>query len=298
MTKDAKPVREPISKKTRFEVFKRDKFTCQYCGAKAPEVVLNCDHINPVANGGDSGIMNLVTACVGCNSGKGARTLDDRSTLERQRAQVEELQSRREQLEMMLQWRDAEQATALDVVEEICERLRQRGGFGPNENGKQDIRRWLKRFTVAELLAAMDESFDSYMKFNGDEPVEEAWEAAFKKMPAIAGLRRQAVEKPYVVKLAYIQAILRRRFNDPRGNYFPALEEMVTDQSAPTDTLETLAKASLDWDDFCTKVNDWWLENERRKGPLEPFREPPREPTIRAPIDAYDDGYDNDGYDD
>ena len=29
--------REPISKKLRFEVFKRDSFTCQYCGSKAPD---------------------------------------------------------------------------------------------------------------------------------------------------------------------------------------------------------------------------------------------------------------------
>lgn len=31
--------RQPVGPKLRFEVFKRDKFTCMYCGAKAPEVV-------------------------------------------------------------------------------------------------------------------------------------------------------------------------------------------------------------------------------------------------------------------
>lgn len=41
--------REPVGKKLRFEVFKRDKFTCQYCGAKAPDVVLHVDHIQAVA---------------------------------------------------------------------------------------------------------------------------------------------------------------------------------------------------------------------------------------------------------
>ena len=38
--------RKPIGKKMRFEVFKRDKFTCQYCGRKAPDVILEVDHIN------------------------------------------------------------------------------------------------------------------------------------------------------------------------------------------------------------------------------------------------------------
>lgn len=44
--------RTSIKKKIRFEVFKRDKFTCQYCGRKAPDIVLEVDHIHPVAEGG------------------------------------------------------------------------------------------------------------------------------------------------------------------------------------------------------------------------------------------------------
>lgn len=46
--------RKAISKKTRFDVFKRDGFTCQYCGAHPPEVVLHIDHIIAVAEGGTS----------------------------------------------------------------------------------------------------------------------------------------------------------------------------------------------------------------------------------------------------
>lgn len=45
--------RIPISKKLRFEVFKRDCFTCQYCGEKAPNVKLEVDHIKPVSNYGN-----------------------------------------------------------------------------------------------------------------------------------------------------------------------------------------------------------------------------------------------------
>jgi 5-methylcytosine-specific restriction endonuclease McrA len=36
-----------ISKKLRFEVFKRDNFTCQYCGRETPEVILEADHVIP-----------------------------------------------------------------------------------------------------------------------------------------------------------------------------------------------------------------------------------------------------------
>jgi hypothetical protein len=67
--------RQPVSLKLRFDVFKRDGFICQYCGAHPPAVVLECDHITPVALGGGSEIENLVTACFECNRGKGAGSL-------------------------------------------------------------------------------------------------------------------------------------------------------------------------------------------------------------------------------
>jgi hypothetical protein len=62
--------RQPISKRTRFEVFKRDDFACQYCGATPPKVVLEVDHIDPVCEGGSSDADNLITACFSCNRGK------------------------------------------------------------------------------------------------------------------------------------------------------------------------------------------------------------------------------------
>lgn len=64
-----------ISKKTRFEVFKRDGFCCQYCGAVPPAVLLEVDHIDPVCNGGTNDIDNLVTACFNCNRGKAGNLL-------------------------------------------------------------------------------------------------------------------------------------------------------------------------------------------------------------------------------
>lgn len=67
--------RKALSKKTRFEVFKRDGFTCQYCGNHPPSVTLHVDHIVAVANGGENDQDNLTTSCDACNLGKGARLL-------------------------------------------------------------------------------------------------------------------------------------------------------------------------------------------------------------------------------
>jgi hypothetical protein len=67
--------RKKITKKKRFEVFKRDEFTCQYCGATPPSAILQVDHIHPVKLGGDNHMDNLITSCQQCNLGKSATPL-------------------------------------------------------------------------------------------------------------------------------------------------------------------------------------------------------------------------------
>lgn len=69
--------RKSIGKTKRFEIFKRDLFTCQYCGRTPPNVVLELDHIHPVAKGGSNDNDNLITACMDCNRGKSDNSLED-----------------------------------------------------------------------------------------------------------------------------------------------------------------------------------------------------------------------------
>ena len=65
----------------RFEVFKRDNFTCQYCGRNVKEdgVKLHCDHIIPQSKGGEDNMKNLITSCMECNSGKSDVLLEFRN---------------------------------------------------------------------------------------------------------------------------------------------------------------------------------------------------------------------------
>jgi hypothetical protein len=62
-----------LSLRKRFAIFNRDRFTCRYCGRKAPDVQLEVDHITPVSAGGSDEPANLTTACFDCNRGKSAR---------------------------------------------------------------------------------------------------------------------------------------------------------------------------------------------------------------------------------
>ncbi len=57
-----------LSVRTRFEVFKRDDFTCRYCGKKSPEVILEVDHIVEVRMGGCPDDDNLRTLCAKCHA--------------------------------------------------------------------------------------------------------------------------------------------------------------------------------------------------------------------------------------
>lgn len=58
---------------TRFNVFLRDRFCCQYCGARFPTHDLTFDHVVPRSRGGRTSWENVVTACGHCNLRKGDR---------------------------------------------------------------------------------------------------------------------------------------------------------------------------------------------------------------------------------
>jgi len=57
---------------TRFEIFNRDRYTCQYCSQQARQLTL--DHVIPRYRGGQHTWENVVSACVSCNRHKAGRT--------------------------------------------------------------------------------------------------------------------------------------------------------------------------------------------------------------------------------
>ena len=56
---------------TRFNVFLRDEWHCQYCGCKEKTADLTFDHVIPKSRGGRTSWTNIVTACRTCNTDKG-----------------------------------------------------------------------------------------------------------------------------------------------------------------------------------------------------------------------------------
>lgn len=151
---DQQTKRETISKRVRFEVFKRDGFKCMYCGAHPPDALLECDHIEPVSLGGTNSEDNLVTACQACNRGKSNIRLSDVPTsLADQAALVIERESQIAGYEEVMRSRRMRiEADAQEVLEAFCD------AFGIESipgNDFESIKSFIVRLGLDEVMTSL-----------------------------------------------------------------------------------------------------------------------------------------------
>jgi hypothetical protein len=251
--------RSQISGKIRFEVFKRDGFKCQYCGSAAPDVILHVDHVRPIASDGDNDIGNLITACAECNLGKGPRELSGRSAIEKQRKQLEELNERRLQLEMMIEWRAGLTRLEDQKVDAVASMIEGAAECKVTAKGRDSIRLWLRKYSVEELLLAADEG-KCYLDRDGESFTSESRSKYFEFIPRIAAVKRREQDKPYLKDLYYIRGILRKRL--PYVNEWLSITVMESAVAAgiETDEIRELALSARSWTAFQHEVQ--WLINQ------------------------------------
>lgn len=148
-----------LSKKTRFEVFKRDDFTCQYCGRQAPSVILEIDHIVPLSKGGDlTNRNNLVTSCVDCNRGKRDIPLHVKDRIEARAEEAKDYAERQEQLkeyEKYLKQKERNKQKLLSRLNnywaDLCDKK-----YVLNETGLKSLWRFTQKLSTQEITEAMD----------------------------------------------------------------------------------------------------------------------------------------------
>lgn len=259
--------RKALSKKIRFEVFKRDKFTCQYCGQKAPDVVLQVDHIDPIAGGGGNEIVNLIASCFDCNNGKRDKRLDDNSVVEKQRKQLELLQERREQIELLLEWKKSLATFDDDITEMIVEYIN--GKIKPlslNEYGKKSVLEWLKKFSTDKILDAVDTAANKYLKYQEGQIEKESAELFLSKIGGVIAVKEMP---PIKQKVAYVKGIARNRFSywdDRKGAivinaYVAALETYGWTEEQILQDLEQeiipMTKESNKWSQWKNTIEKW-----------------------------------------
>lgn len=250
--------RQPVKKSVRFEVFKRDNFTCQYCGGKAPDVILHLDHVSPVAGGGTNDIMNLITSCEPCNLGKGAKPLDDDTVLAKQRAQLEELNERREQLEMMLAWREGLSDLDEQSIDAFDDAFHNATRCQLSKVGRSKVKSWLKKFTISELLTGLDASLSTYYKDGDPNPDRNNTLASKAVDMTVRILRAQArdADRPYMRDLYYTRAIVRNRMHCNERVAIDLLEQAYL-AGAHVEELKDWAKRAGNWTNWRSEMEGW-----------------------------------------
>lgn len=133
----------------RFEVFKRDEFTCQYCGVSAPEAILEVDHVHPRAEGGTDDFDNLLTACFQCNRGKGARLLDDAALDGNLHSKTVTMAERELQREAYTHWRKKIQDRENQELDYLADCWRAK--FNGYDWNSAEVREFLRRLDVVTL---------------------------------------------------------------------------------------------------------------------------------------------------
>ena len=189
-----------LSVRSRFEVFKRDGFTCGYCG-KTPDdegVKLEVDHITPRSAGGGDEITNLVTSCWDCNHGKAAKGLDDKAPSLTQ-AMVN-TRERALQLEEYRRWQGALDSVNNDIL----------------------VRVW----------DAWIEAFGGKKTQDPEHPTSYTWEPAWVEFPSDGAILRQldTLELSQVLQAVEIAGAKYRSFDlhhrDASRYFFGVLRNM------------------------------------------------------------------------
>lgn len=264
--------RKNIPNKLRFEVFKRDSFTCQYCGQSAPNVVLEVDHLLPVSKGGDNDILNLITSCWTCNNGKSNILLTDNTMLEKQKAQLDELNEKRLQLEMMIEWRESLNNLDDDIAQKIADYFAGQANCDVNETGLKKIKQWTKKFTYQQILEAVELSVNQYVKKGTNDETNKA----FDMVPRIcAAKKRQTETGEDLSHLYYIRGILRNRVYCNDQVAIQLLKE-ANELCIAESELKEIALTSANWTEWRETMQEligstkdfyeWQAANEKLRG--------------------------------
>ena len=252
--------RNPIKKSVRFEVFKRDFFACQYCGQKAPDVVLEIDHITPVAGGGDNDILNLVTACRGCNAGKSDRKLSESAVVDKRRSQLESLEERRQQLEMLYDWHRSLidlNDQAVDLAESLWFESLGEVGSRLTDSGRDEIRKLIKRHSFDKVCEAIRRASEAALRSPYiDESRDAVTNEWFWKISRVLTVGKLEESQPGTSRLLYVRGILRNRVPYLNETTCIALLKNAHAHGVLVDWMETVAKQVTSWSQFRDLVDD------------------------------------------
>ena len=125
--------------------------------------------------------MNLITSCFGCNNGKRAILLDDNHVVTKQKQSLNELQERKNQIEMIAEWRkDLLNVNDLKT-NKLCDYILSGWNYEIDISQKRKLRIIANKFDLNLVYDAIERAFDHY----SDRNYYDGNEVAFSKIGGI-----------------------------------------------------------------------------------------------------------------
>lgn len=253
--------RPSILRSLRFEVFKRDSFTCQHCGRRAPDVVLYCEYVKPLAQGGEHAFANLTTACVDCNLGKRPGELSVQSVLSTRLMQLTTVQEREEQTEMMIEW---QKELSNRDENRLDQQWIESTGYRLAEAGKAKIRNLVKKYGVELVDEAMRTAAGQYLERNESGGVtEESMGKCFDSIGAIASVEYAEKREPGSRRMFSIRDGLRKRLSHCPHSHALNLIRDAARSGASLDFISKIADEAPTWSHFRNAMENLISEKER-----------------------------------
>lgn len=222
-------------------------------------MVLHLDHIQPVSKGGNNTVLNYITACQECNSGKSNRLLSDNSVVTKQKQQLDDLQERREQLEMMMEWHSCLKSIEKDSLDIAVNAINTAlNGFSVKEERRKDVQKLVKQYGLNAVLEAVDTAETQYLELGEDgSATRESAEMTYKK---IGGILRVQAQPEWKKDLYYCRGILRNRVS--YCNDWKAMEilEDAYNEGVSVEHLRNIVTTCKNWTAFQDQVSQAIVE--------------------------------------
>jgi hypothetical protein len=181
--------------------------------------------------------------------------LSDDSAIVKRKKQLDELQERREQLGLMIEWQKglaALEEETVSMLSQVWQELTP--GFMLNDKGKVQIKNLMRKYSVQEIIDAMRYCAERNLVMEAKGLLtHESVNKAFGYIGRTCAFNRQVVEKPYIQNLYYIRGILRNRFRLGQSGEWESLrllKNAYENEHRTLDDLNEMALSAQGWDQW------------------------------------------------
>jgi hypothetical protein len=176
---------------------------------------------------------------------------------------MEELNSRREQLEMMLEWRNGLKGINTDEVDAAKNNWSEMTGFDLTEFGMKDLRKLIRRFGLRSVLDAQDLAFESYAEPDGDGGYDR--DSIDHALSKVGGICFYNSAPEHVRKIGHIRGIIRRRMYINEA-VCKELLELIHSAGGNLDEQIDLARIARNWTEWRSEAESILEELQNAEG--------------------------------